>query len=62
MLGKIAPYRKAITGALIGALTMLGTALTDGHVTAAEWVAVLLAAVASGGGVWAVPNTPKAPQ
>lgn len=50
-------YLKAIFGGAAAGLTALGTAVADGHVTAVEWVAVLLAAVATAGAVWGVPNS-----
>lgn len=56
-------YRKAVIAAgvgLVAALTDLGVALSDGHVTAQEWVHVLivfLSAVFTTGGVAAVQNT-----
>lgn len=52
----LAPYAKAITAALVAALTCLGTALTDGTVTASDWVAVALALLTALYAVWAVPN------
>lgn len=50
-------YAKAIVGALLAGLTALGTALTDGAVTATEWVGVAVAALATFGGVFGVRNT-----
>jgi len=49
---------KAIVGALIAALSALGAALTDGQVTATEWVVVATALLTGLGLVWAVPNAP----
>lgn len=49
-------YAKAIVGALVAGLGVLAGALTDGQVTAAEWVAVASAAVGALAVVWAVPN------
>lgn len=51
-------YAKAIIAALIAALTALGTGLTDGGMSASEWVAVALAFVVSLGAVYSVPNAP----
>ena len=51
------PYSKAIVGFILAALTATGTALTDGEITTAEWVAVAIAAVATLTAVYAVPNT-----
>lgn len=53
-------YAKAITAAVIAALTALGTGLTDGSMTPAEWVAVALAAAVALGAVFAVPNAAPA--
>ncbi|KXK61947.1 hypothetical protein AWW66_10930 [Micromonospora rosaria] len=51
-------YAKAITGAAVAGLTALGTALTDGQVTPAEWVGVAIATLGALGAIWAVPNAP----
>ncbi len=59
MLSKIAPYRKAIIALVIGVLTVLSDALTDGAVTDSEWKLVGLA-VLSGLAVFLTPNTPAA--
>lgn len=56
-------YAKAIVAFLIALLGSLGTALTDGQITAVEWVSVLAAGLGALGLTWAVPNatggTPK---
>ena len=52
-------YAKAILAAIIAALAALGTSLTDGGVSASEWVAVALAFFVALGGVFAVPNAPQ---
>lgn len=49
-------YAKALVGALIAALSALGASLTDGGVSASEWVAVALAFLVAFGGVFSVPN------
>lgn len=55
----ISPYLKAVFGAAAAGLTSYGTALaSDGRVTAAEWVGILLAIVVTAGGVWGVTNAP----
>jgi hypothetical protein len=59
-------YAKAVTGAILAALTALQVALNplaDGKttVTASEWVGVGIAAVVVFGGVFAVPNSPPSP-
>jgi hypothetical protein len=48
-------YAKFAVAALATGLVALQTALTDGTVTAAEWVTIAIAAVGALG-VWAVPN------
>lgn len=52
---KLAPIAKAVAGAAVGALTALGTALADGAVTPAEWVAVALGFFGGLGIVYAAP-------
>ena len=48
---------KAITGGVLAGLTALGTALSDGTVSPAEWVGVAIAALATYGTVFGVRNT-----
>jgi multidrug transporter EmrE-like cation transporter len=50
-------YAKFFVAAGIAGLTVLAAALTDDHVTNAEWIAIGLA-VLGALGVWAVPNKP----
>jgi sugar phosphate permease len=57
-MNTFAPYAKAILGALIAGLTALGTALTDGGVSASEWVAAAIATLVALGAVYAIPNAP----
>lgn len=54
-------YAKALAAALAGGLGALGTALADGAVTPAEWVAVALATLVASGLVARVPNKPSDP-
>lgn len=55
-------YAKAAVGAAIAGLGALGTALTDGHVTGVEWVAVAIATLTALAAVWRIPNhTPSSP-
>ena len=54
-------YLKAIYGGVAARLTALGTALTDGSITALEWVGIATAAVVAFGAVYGVTNTPKQP-
>jgi hypothetical protein len=53
---KIKPYAKAIVAALISGLGALGTAYTDGEVSAQEWIAVASAFLVALGVVFGVPN------
>ena len=57
---KIAPYAKALVGAAVAGLGALGTALTDSHVSAQEWVAVASATLVALGVVFGVPNADPA--
>lgn len=57
---KIGSVAKAIAGGIAAGLAALGTALTDGAVSPAEWVAVASAVLAGTGIVYASPtNAPK---
>lgn len=59
MIDALSPYRKAIAAAIVAALTT-AVPLLDGGLTLADVLTVLAAAVAAGGGVYAVPNKPRA--
>jgi hypothetical protein len=48
-LGPAKAIVAAVSGALVGGLTALGTALADNVVTSGEWVAVALAVVIGSG-------------
>ncbi len=50
-------YAKSITAAAVAGLTALGTALTDGGVTPAEWTGVAIATLGALGAVYAIPNS-----
>lgn len=52
-------YAKAIVGALIAGLSSLQASF-DGGVTAQEWTACAVAALAALAAVWAVPNATAA--
>jgi hypothetical protein len=52
-------YAKAIVGAAAAGVAVYLTARTDGQVTTDEWLGILLAVLAGGGVVGAVPNKPK---
>ena len=49
-------YAKAIVAALIAGLTTLGGALSDGHVSPGEWIAVAIAVLGGLGLTALVPN------
>lgn len=51
-----AEYAKAIVGAAIAGLTSAGTAVSDGRVTGQEWIGIVLATLATFGGVYQVRN------
>lgn len=53
-------YAKAIAGAVLAGLAVLGMALTDDVVTASEWVNVAVATLTAFAAVWGTPNAPKA--
>jgi hypothetical protein len=53
-------YNKAILGGLAVGLTALSQ-VSDGGVTAQEWLGVVLATLGAGGVVWGVPNATKPP-
>ena len=56
-MSKLAPYLKALTGALIAGLASLQQALDgDNNVTAQEWTGVTIAVLSGLALVWAVPN------
>lgn len=61
-MSKIAPYAKAVTGAIVAGLGSLAVALTPDEatgtvsVTAAEWVAVTIATLVASYAVYEIPN------
>ena len=57
-MSKIAPYGKAITGALVAGLSVLLAA--SGDLNTFDYLSGLVAFLVAGGAVWAVPNTPNA--
>jgi hypothetical protein len=61
-MDKIAPYYKAVAGALIPFLTAISVSLQDGTLTGQDWVQALIALIVGGGVVFAVPNIPNKPQ
>lgn len=60
-MSAIAGYWKAIVAAVSSGLGAAGVALTDGHITSAEAIAIAIAVLAPGGVTWAVPNKTQAP-
>lgn len=61
-MGRIAPYGKAVTAALVAGLGAAATALSDGTISAQEGVNIAVAFLVALGAVWAIPNgtTPPA--
>ena len=57
-MSKVAPYAKAVVGALVAFLGTLGAVMGDG-VTGQEWITVALTTLASLGFVYYTPNKPK---
>jgi hypothetical protein len=59
VLKSMAPYAKAVAGAVVAGLTALLPAIQDGNgVSAAEWIVVAIAVLGGLGIVYAVPNRP----
>lgn len=52
-------YLKAIVGGILAGLGVLGTALVDDVVTAAEWVGVAVATLTVFSAVFGIPNAAK---
>lgn len=59
-MSTIAPYLKALTGALIAGLASLQQALDNEAVSSQEWTGVAIAFLSGLALVWAIPN--KDPQ
>lgn len=57
-MNKIAPYAKAILGALAAFLTAIATALDDNTISMQEWITAVVALIIAGGVVFRVPNKP----
>lgn len=55
---KIAPYYKAVAGALMAFLSSLIVGLQDNGLTTSEWLTALIALLLAGGAVFAIPNIP----
>jgi len=60
----VALYLKAVVGAVLAALALLGGYLVNdtslGDITAGQWVAVAVAFFGALAAIWAVPNADKA--
>jgi hypothetical protein len=56
MLAKIPTVAKAIAAAVTAFGGALGTALSDGTVTAAEWVGIAVTTAVATAAVWGAPN------
>ena len=52
------PYAKAVVAGTVTLCGGLGTALTDGHVSAVEWCTIIPATVVAVGAVFGIRNTP----
>lgn len=52
-------YAKAIIGALIVGLGVIVEGLTDGSLSASEWITAIILALTTLGGVYVVPNSGK---
>jgi hypothetical protein len=57
----LAPYAKAVRGAVIAALGAVLVALSTPGITATEWVLIALAALGVGEQVWSTTNAPLPP-
>lgn len=51
-------YAKAIVAGAIAGLGSVSVAITDGHVTLGEWIAVASATLVAGYATFRVPNRP----
>jgi len=57
-MAAIAPYYKAVAAALIAFLSAIATGLSNGHLSAQEWITAVIAFLVAGGAVFSVPNKP----
>jgi hypothetical protein len=55
----IAPYYKAVTGALIAFLSAIAAALAQDGISGQEWITAAIAFLVGLGAVFAIPNIPK---
>lgn len=58
-LHELAPYAKAIRGAIIAGLGATIVALASPGITATEWILIALAVLGTGEQVWSTPNAPE---
>ena len=56
-MSRIAPYAKAIIGALVAGLGALGVALEDGSINSQEYVTIAAAFLVALAAVFIVPNS-----
>lgn len=57
-MNKIAPYAKAVVGALVAGLSAIATSLDDNGLSAQEIVTAVIAFLVGLGVVYGVPNKP----
>lgn len=55
-MNTIAPYAKAITGAIVAGLASAQQALADGSINSSEGIGVAIATLTALALVWAIPN------
>ena len=61
LVAAIAPYYKSVTAALIAFLSAIAAGLSNGHLSAQEWITAVIALLIAGGAVFTVPNLPREP-
>lgn len=55
-MNRIAPYAKALIGAVVAGLGALSVALEDGSISSQEWISIVAAFLVALGAIFAVPN------
>jgi hypothetical protein len=60
-MNAIAPYAKAVTAAIVAALSALATALDDETISSQEYVTIAVAFFVALGAVWIIPNSQSSP-
>jgi len=58
-MNKIAPYYKAVAGALVAFLGSLIAGLADGNLDTSEWLTAIITLIVAGGAVFSIPNIPN---